>query len=82
MFARNPDTNLLAKPRRKRRVFAFCLFDSDHVGIKDIQCVLTAVAGTVKPEAELVAKYEARYQQFKKIYPACRQLFRELNGNG
>ncbi len=39
---------------------------------------LTSVASTVKPEPELVAKYEARYQQFKKIYPACKELFAEL----
>ena len=39
---------------------------------------LVSVATTVKPESELVAKYEARYQQFKKIYPACRQLFAEM----
>ena len=36
------------------------------------------VASTVEPEAELVAKYEARYQQFKAIYPACKALFTEL----
>ena len=40
---------------------------------------LCAVANVVKPEPELVAKYEARYQQFKKIYPACKALFAELN---
>ena len=39
---------------------------------------LCAVADTVKPEPQLVAKYEARYQQFKKIYPACRELFTSL----
>ena len=39
---------------------------------------LVSVASTVKPEAALVAKYEARYQQFKKIYPACKQLFAEI----
>ena len=36
------------------------------------------VASTVDPEPELVAKYEMRYQQFKKIYPACRELFGQL----
>ena len=36
------------------------------------------VASTVKPESALVAKYEARYQQFKKIYPAVKQLFPEI----
>ena len=30
------------------------------------------VEGTVK---ELADKYEARYQQFKQIYPACKALF-------
>ncbi len=36
---------------------------------------LCATASTVKPEPRLVAKYEARYQQFKKIYPAVKALF-------
>ena len=39
---------------------------------------LCAVADVVKPEPELVAKYEARYQQFKKIYPAVKSLFPEI----
>ena len=39
---------------------------------------LCAVAATVEPDPELVAKYEARYQQFKKIYPALKTLFPEL----
>ena len=39
---------------------------------------LCAVADVVKPEPELVAKYEARYQQFQKIYPAVKNLFPEI----
>ncbi|MBR3949046.1 MAG: xylulokinase [Oscillospiraceae bacterium] len=39
---------------------------------------LCAVASTVKPEPELVARYEARYQQFRKIYPAVKALFPEI----
>ena len=39
---------------------------------------LCAVADVVKPDPELVAKYEARYQQFQKIYPAVKQLFPEI----
>ena len=39
---------------------------------------LVKVASTVEPDAELVTKYEKRYQQFKKIYPACKQLFAEF----
>ena len=39
---------------------------------------LCAVASTVKPESALVAKYEIRYRQFKKIYPAVKALFPEI----
>lgn len=39
---------------------------------------IVRVADTVEPEAELVAKYEARYQQFRNIYPACKELFETL----
>ena len=39
---------------------------------------LVSVAGVVEPEPELAAKYEERYQQFKKIYPAVKALFPEI----
>ena len=39
---------------------------------------LVAVASTVKPEPYLAERYEARYQQFKKIYPAMKALFPEI----
>lgn len=32
----------------------------------------------VMPDPELTCRYEARYRQFRKIYPACRELFAEL----
>lgn len=36
---------------------------------------IVKIVDTVKPETELVAKYEERYRQFKEIYPACKPLF-------
>lgn len=36
---------------------------------------IVKIIDTVEPEPELVEKYEARYQQFKEIYPACKPLF-------
>ena len=39
---------------------------------------MVSVADTVEPEPALAAEYEARYQQFKKIYPALKGLFPEL----
>ena len=41
---------------------------------------LVSVADVVEPEPALAAKYEARYQAFRKIYPACRELFPLLHG--
>ena len=32
----------------------------------------------VEPEEDLVAKYEARYQEFKQIYPALRDVFGKI----
>ena len=40
---------------------------------------LTTVQKTVQPEPEIAARYEMRYQQFRKIYPAMRELFQEIN---
>ena len=36
------------------------------------------VASVVRPEPELAAKDEERYQKFRKIYPACKELFAEF----
>jgi len=49
-----------------------------YESVKDCCSKLCAVADVVKPEPELVAKYEARYHQFKKIYPAVQALFPEI----
>ena len=39
---------------------------------------LVHVKDTVQPDPERVALYEKRYQQFRQIYPACRELFKVL----
>lgn len=36
---------------------------------------LIKVVETVEPDVELAEKYEAAYQKFKEIYPACKPLF-------
>ena len=37
------------------------------------------VASRVAPDPVLAARYEERYRKFRKIYPACRGLFRDMN---
>lgn len=39
---------------------------------------LVEVASVVEPEAELTKRYEARYQQFRKLYPALKDTFAQL----
>jgi xylulokinase len=39
---------------------------------------IVRVVDTVKPDPELVQRYEAQYQKFRRIYPAMRELFPEI----
>ena len=39
---------------------------------------LTGVKATVEPDPVLAARYEERYQKFRKLYPAMKNLFQEV----
>ena len=39
---------------------------------------IVKVVETIEPEPELAAKYEERYQQYRNIYPACKNLFDKI----
>ncbi len=39
---------------------------------------LVTVSDTVVPDPEIAARYEKRYQQFSKIYPALKQLYPQI----
>ncbi len=47
----------------------------EYESVEAAAAKIVKIVDTVEPEAELVAKYEERYQQFKEIYPACKPLF-------
>lgn len=40
---------------------------------------LTKIVDTIDPDPELVKKYNLRYEQFAKIYPAVKDVFSELS---
>ncbi len=46
--------------------------------VADACRALVRVKDTVYPDAALTAKYEARYRQFRRVYPACRELFAQM----
>ena len=50
----------------------------EYSSVEEIAQKLVKVVDTVEPTPELAEKYEARYQQFRKIYPACKELFNEI----
>jgi len=47
----------------------------EYASVEEAAAKLVKVIDTVEPSADLVAKYEERYQQFKEIYPACKPLY-------
>ncbi len=50
----------------------------EYADVEEAAAKIVKVVDTVEPTPELVEKYEARYQQFKEIYPACRELFDKI----
>lgn len=50
----------------------------EYASVQAAADALVEVASVEAPDPELTRKYEARYQRFKQIYPACRELFAAL----
>ena len=51
-----------------------------YPAVADACAKLVRTVETVSPEPALAARYEARYQQFRQIYPALKPVFAGLNG--
>ena len=49
-----------------------------YASVKDCADALVQVKETVYPDPALAAKYEQRYQQFQKIYPSVKPLYKEI----
>lgn len=50
----------------------------EFASVKEAAEKTVKIKETVSPEPGLAAKYEARYQQYKNIYPACKPLFGKI----
>lgn len=50
----------------------------EYASVQEAAGKLVKVGDTVEPDPKLAAKYEARYQQFKQIYPTVKELFPKL----
>ncbi len=47
----------------------------EYPDVETIAKKVVKVVDTVEPEPELVAKYEEKYQKFRRIYPTVKELF-------
>ncbi len=54
----------------------------EYASVEDAAAKLVHIIDTVEPDPALVEKYEARYAQFKEIYPACKPVFDVITANG
>ncbi len=52
--------------------------NGEYESVEAAAAAIVKVVDTVHPEAELVEKYEARYQQFKAIYPALKPVYAQI----
>ena len=46
--------------------------------VEEAANAIVKVLDTQKPDPELVAKYEEKYQKFRQIYPACKPVFESI----
>ena len=50
----------------------------EYKTVKDAAQTIVKVKETVYPETEIAQKYEDRYQIFKLLYPALKNVFRQF----
>ena len=52
--------------------------NGEYASVVDAAEKIVKVKETVEPSPEIAAKYEEKYQKFRKIYPAVKELFEEI----
>lgn len=51
----------------------------EYANVQECTNQMIHVVKSVKPDEEIVARYEERYQKYKKLYPALKRVYKELN---
>ncbi len=50
-----------------------------YKSVEEAAAAIVKVVDTVEPDPELVEKYNARYEQFRQIYPTVKELFPKIS---
>lgn len=51
---------------------------NEYESIQAVTDAFVEVETVIEPNPELVAQYEAKYQQWRQIYPSCKELFSKI----
>ena len=49
-----------------------------YANVEEAAAAIVRIVDTIEPDPELVEKYNARYDQFRRIYPAVKELFGQI----
>ena len=49
-----------------------------YASVQEAADALVELASTTEPDPELTARYEEQYQKFRRIYPALKGVFPEI----
>lgn len=52
--------------------------DGEYDNVKECCDKFVRIKTTITPDSEIAARYEEKYQKFKKIYPSMKELFKEI----
>lgn len=52
--------------------------DGEYASVKDCCEKFVKVKTVLSPDSEIAARYEEKYRKFSKIYPAMKELFKEI----
>ena len=66
------------KRTRLRAAILAAVACGEYASVEEAAQKLLKSWNTVEPDAELAAKYEERYAQFKQIYPTVKELFGKI----
>ena len=50
-----------------------------YKNVEEAASHIVKIKETIEPDKEIAARYEKKYQQFKKIYPALKSVFDEFD---
>lgn len=52
--------------------------ENPELSVKELAKSFVSIKETVMPDEEISARYQAKYEKFKKIYPAIKDLYKEI----